>query len=124
MSVAAKTPRIEKIQIKIGSKKSRLFMIDSAKVNALMLIIDGLREAEEGIPAHEVLPELADDKQRPAAALRGLRFRDDLTQAKVAAALDCPQSWISEMENSVRPIGKKFAQRLAKAFGVDYRVFL
>ncbi len=48
---------------------------------------------------------------------------DELTQVEVAEKLGCPQSWISQMESGVRTIGQKMANRLAKVFRTDTRVF-
>ena len=45
-------------------------------------------------------------------ALRGLRGREDLTQAELAARLGVSQNAISEMENGKRPISTKMAKRL------------
>ena len=76
------------------------------------------------IDAHKVLPELADVTKRSGVVLRGLRLRDVLTQAELARRLGCPQPWISQMESGIRPIGKKIAARLSKAFKTDPKVFL
>lgn len=59
-----------------------------------------------------------------AVALRGYRYREDLTQTKLADLTGIPQRHISEMENGKRPIGKERAKVLAKVLNTDYRVFL
>lgn len=74
------------------------------------------------IPAHEVFPELATN--RAGAALRGLRYREDLTQAQLSARTGIPQRHISEMENGKRGIGKENARKLAAVLNADYRLFL
>lgn len=58
------------------------------------------------------------------AIIRGLRVRDELTQADLACKLRIHQTHVSEMENKKRVIGKKMAQKLAKIFNTDYRLFL
>jgi len=58
------------------------------------------------------------------ATIRGFRHRDELTQAMLATKLGVKQSHISEMEHSKRPIGKQLAQKLAKIFRTNYRLFL
>jgi transcriptional regulator with XRE-family HTH domain len=56
--------------------------------------------------------------------LRGARFREDLTQAKLAAQVGVKPSHISDMETGKRPISKEMAKRLGKALNIDYRLFL
>jgi len=80
--------------------------------------------AEKSIPARQVLPELADDTLRPAAILRGARYKAELTQKELADRLGIRQHHLSEMENAKRPIGKQMAKRLAEALDCDYRLFV
>ena len=82
----------------------------------------GAQEVNDNLSAHEVFPELTTN--RPGVALRGMRSREGLTQAQLAALVDTPQRHISEMENGKRPIGKAAAHKLAEALGKDYRLFL
>ncbi len=59
-----------------------------------------------------------------AAVLRGFRYRDDLTQKQVADAIGSTQHRISELENGIRKISKKMAERLAVFFKTSPAVFL
>ena len=81
----------------------------------------GVKELDT-IPANEVFPELATN--RAGAALRGLRYREDLTQAQLAERTGIPQRHISEMETGKRGIGKDNARKLAAVLNADYRLFL
>ena len=76
-------------------------------------------EGEEIVSADEVFPDGC-----PAMALRGLRGREDLTQAELAARLGVSQNAISEMENGKRPISTKMAKRLGEEFNLPYKVLL
>ena len=76
-------------------------------------------EGEEMVSADEVFPDGC-----PAMALRGLRGKEDLTQAELAARLGVSQNAISEMENGKRPISTKMAKRLGEEFNLPYKVFL
>ena len=67
----------------------------------------------------EVLPE-----HSPGTVLRGLRYRESLTQKEFAQRIGLPQRHISEMENNKRPIGKKIARKFADFFNIGPRVFL
>lgn len=61
---------------------------------------------------------------KPGLLLRGLRVREGLTQEQFATKINVTQANLSHMENGRRSIGKDVAQRIAKAFDVDYRIFL
>lgn len=74
---------------------------------------------DECVSHEEVFPESS-----PGNRLRGLRWREDLTQAELAGRVGIPARHISEMENNKRPIGKKNARKLGDAFNIDPRVFL
>ena len=82
------------------------------------------KESRKSTPAETVLPKLADDVMRPAGILRGARYRSEMTQVALAEQLGIRQSYLSEMENGKRPIGKAMARKLAQIFGCDYRLFL
>ena len=76
-------------------------------------------DGEEWVSADEVFPDGS-----PAMALRGLRGREDITQADLAARLGVSQNVISEMESGKRPISQKMAKRLGEEFDLPYKVFL
>ncbi len=56
--------------------------------------------------------------------MRGLRFREELTQKQLSQMIGVKPNHISEMENGKRCIGKDMAKRLAKALRTEYKVFL
>ncbi len=76
-------------------------------------------EGEEWVTAEEVFPDAS-----PAMALRGLRGKEDITQAELAARLGVSQNAISEMESGKRPISTKMAKRLGEEFNLPYKIFL
>lgn len=77
---------------------------------------------EPSFTLEEVFPELAGKAKQ--VYLRGIRYREDLTQKQLADLIGIPQRHISEMENGKRPIGKENAKKLAKALNCEYRMFL
>ena len=74
---------------------------------------------EELYSATEVFPD-----SHPGKILRGLRTRENITQAQLAQKSGLKPHHISEMEHGKRSIGKDVARRLAKLFNVSYKVFL
>jgi DNA-binding XRE family transcriptional regulator len=60
----------------------------------------------------------------PGFALKGLRVKEDLTQAELAMRLGLKQHHVSDMEKGKRPISAKLAKRIEEEFGVTYKAFL
>jgi DNA-binding XRE family transcriptional regulator len=76
-------------------------------------------EGEELFTSEEVFPEGS-----PAMALRGLRGKEDITQAELAKRLGISQNMVSDMESGKRNISLKMAKRIGEEFKISYRVFL
>lgn len=128
MPGAAKKRPINEIIVTVGSgPKARIFALPKQYAQEVQEFISSRvdqAKLEESIPAWEVLPELADDVRRPAAMLRGARYKAEMTQKELASKLGIRQHHLSEMEHGRRPIGKQMARRLAVALACDYRVFI
>jgi len=60
----------------------------------------------------------------PGVLLKGLRYREGLSQIEFAKKLNVSQTNLSAMENGRRAIGKELAKRIGDIFGLDYRIFL
>lgn len=60
----------------------------------------------------------------PGRRLRGLRYREDMTQAQLAKKLGIGQNFLSNLENDKKPISRKMADKLAEFFDVSYKMFL
>ena len=119
---------IEEVKVTVGSGKSAVsFAIPASRKKEAVAFFARLKKAknEKTFAAEDVLPELADDTERPAMMLRGARQKANMTQADLAAKLgDVRQHHLSEMENGKRAISKDMAKRLASILKCDYRVFL
>ncbi len=76
------------------------------------------------VPADEVFKDLDQKYGKIGSTIRGYRSRDNMTQKALTKKLGVTQGHLSEMEHSKRPIGKKMAQKFAKIFNTDYRMFL
>ena len=56
--------------------------------------------------------------------LRGIRYRENISQRQLARLTGVSVQNISAMENGRRPIGKEMAKRLAKVLNTDWRLLL
>lgn len=116
---------IEEMHVTLKAGRSlRTYTLPASCKGALEDFISLHTGLGDSVPAEKVFPDLLDDVKRPAIALRGARYREDMTQKNLAAALDIKQHHLSEMENGKRPISKKMARRLAEVLNCDHRVFL
>lgn len=83
----------------------------------------GFVDATDSVPWRGAYPEFS-EAQLSGKALAGARYREGLTQTRLAELTGIPQRHISEMENGKRPIGKEMAKRLGKVLNISYKVFL
>ncbi len=67
---------------------------------------------------------MTNDKTAVGVILRGARGKEGLTQTELSRKIGIPQSYISEMENGKRLIGKDIARRLGEALNIGHLVFL
>lgn len=72
----------------------------------------------------ELFSDLTQKYGEPGVLLKGLRYREGLSQIEFAKKLNISQTNLSAMENGKRAIGKELAKRIATLFGLDYRIFL
>lgn len=83
-----------------------------------------VQSAEQHVSVDELFSDLTRQSGESGALLKGLRYREGLTQVELAKKLKISQANLSAMENGRRSIGKEFAKRIANLFGLDYRIFL
>ena len=127
MSGAVKMRHTE-ITIKQG-KETTKFKLPLEAGRGLLNLLRGLQEkdedADEGsVPASEVFPDLKDAEKRVGIIFRGIRSKNNLTQAEVAERLGIDQSDVSKIEKGKRSVGKALAKKIEKEFGIDYRRLL
>ena len=93
------------------------------KIRKYATTAGAVEASSDSLPATELFPELLTNPQ--GTYLRGIRYREDLTQIQLSESTGIPRRHISEMESGKRPIGKENAKKLAAALNVsDYRMFL
>ncbi len=117
MPEAMKKPHTDEEMVTI---RLRVHRGNASKIKSYAYSIES--DGEPSFTLDEVFPELVGREKQ--VYLRGIRYREDLTQKQLADQTGIPQRHISEMENGKRPIGKENAKKLAKALGANYRMFL
>ena len=76
-------------------------------------------EERDWLTIEEVFPDF-----HAGHSLRGVRYREDVSQRQLAKLTGVSVQNISAMENGRRPIGKDMAKRFAKILNVDWRLLL
>lgn len=107
---------------------------DNRKKSTSYIPVEGIGELEDFLeklssPANEesvdwkILSEDRIQKYKKAGIiLRGARYREDISQKKLAEQSGVNQNEISKIENGKRTVGEKVAKRLAKVLNIDYRL--
>lgn len=120
--------RMTKVEVRVGRDDLRLYSLPTQKAQAVLKLVQGHEvlgsDGEPLVAPEDVFPDLKDDSKRPAAMLRGARHRDGLTQVELAKKMGITQANLASMEAGRRSISKKTAEKLAKVFKTNYRVFL
>jgi DNA-binding XRE family transcriptional regulator len=117
----------DSIEIIVGSIPETKFIIPRSRSAKLITFIKSLQTQEAEnilVPADQVFRSLDKKYGKIGATIRGLRMRDGLTQEALAKKLGIRQTHVSQMEHGKRSVGKKMAQKLAKIFHTNYRLFL
>jgi len=85
-------------------------------------LLQGLGYELTAVPWREALN--VSDNEIPGRLLAGARYKEDMSQADLAAITGFSIRRISDMERGKRPISPKDADWLAQALNVDPRIFL
>lgn len=95
-------------------------VFDGTKHNKSRIPVMNTPEIDtDSIPAEKVFPDNTSSKR-----LRGLRFRDGLTQTQVGKVTGIHFSDISKMERGIIRITEPRAKLFAKLFNVSPKIFL
>lgn len=79
---------------------------------------------EEAIPWEVLAKDRIEKYKKAGLVLRGARYREDMSQVKLAQRSGVHQNEISKIENGKRGVGEKVAKRLAKALNINYLLLL
>ena len=106
-------------------KSKKTYNIPLSHQKELEKILEKYSEDDDTPVAWEVLAKERIEKYRKSGlVLRGMRYREGLSQKHLAKTSGITQNEISNIENGKRTVGKKVAEKLAKALNFDYRMLL
>ncbi|MFH7326116.1 helix-turn-helix domain-containing protein [Desulfurivibrio sp. C05AmB] len=121
MPAPMKKPRTDK---ELVTLRLKVHPANVERIKRFVAAVEPAANGADGITADQFYAKHFTGQPEWAVALRGYRYREDLTQAQLAELTGIPQRHISEMENGRRPIGKERARKLAAVLNADYRLFL
>ncbi|MEE9451910.1 MAG: helix-turn-helix transcriptional regulator [Gammaproteobacteria bacterium] len=79
---------------------------------------------KELLSPEDVFLNLQEKYTKAGAYLKGLRYREGLTQIEFANTIEVTQGDLSKMENGKRNISKKLAQKIGKLYRFNYQRLL
>lgn len=115
-------PQIEVLVKKPHSNK--LFYINAENLEKIERYLEKYSEPEEvkSVAWEDLAKDRIAKYKKSGLVLRGMRYREDMSQKDLAARSGVSQNEISKIENGKRTVGEKVAKRLAKALNFDYRL--
>ncbi len=128
MLVPMKKLPIDGLEVTVQGGRKYCFVGPKKKLRPLLTVLTAFDfqtvQETDSVPWREALKEDLEKHGETALMLRGARLKAGLSQTALARKLGTAQGNISQMEQGLRPIGKKMAHRLSKILNVNYRVFL
>lgn len=130
MSARMKTRHINSQQdhykiIIVTPSFEKISYISSKNMDKLEAFLDKYADTDDEPVAWEVLAKDRIEKYKKAGlVLRGMRYREVMSQKELAKRSGVSQNEISKIENGKRTVGEKVAKRLAEALNIDYRLLI
>jgi len=102
------------------------FQVHPANVKRITRFVESIEpDPNSGnITVDEFFDKHFSGQSKASVALKGYRYRENLTQQQVSDTTGIPQRHLSEMENGKRGIGPANAKKLAVVLNCDYRSLL
>jgi len=120
MSAPMNKPHIEEKETKIILR----FIVNDAIYDIPKEVAEHYKQDIDKASADKIFNKIDKKYTKAGALLKGLRYREGLSQVEFAQKINVTQADLSKMENGHRPIGKIVAKRIEKIFGTDYKYFL
>lgn len=111
--------------LKIPNSKRVSYSFPLSRQKEIENFLEKRCEDDDSPVAWELLAKERIEKYKKAGlVLRGMRYREGLSQKKLAEESGVTQNEISNIENGKRTVGKKIAKQLAQVLNFDYRLLL
>lgn len=111
--------------IVVTPNTEKISYISAKNIEKLEAFLEKYADVEEDDKpiAWEVLAKARIEKYKKAGlALRGMRYREGLSQKQLAEKSGVSQNEISKIENGKRTVGEKVAKRLASVLNFNYQL--
>lgn len=121
-------PQNDQYKIIIVTPKSeKVSYISTKNIDKLEAFLEKYAESPED-EKPVAWKELAKDRiakyKKSGLVLRGMRYRENMSQKELAAKSGISQNEISKIENGKRTVGEKVAKRLAEVLHFNYQLLL
>ncbi len=111
--------------LKTPNSKKVSYSIPLSRLEEVEAFLEKQCEDDDSPVAWEILAKERIEKYKKSGlVLRGMRYREGLSQKELAEKSGVTQNEISNIENGKRTVGKKIAEKLAKVLNFDYRLLL
>ncbi len=111
--------------LKMPNSKKVSYSIPLSRLEDVEAFLEKQCEDDDSPVAWEILAKERIEKYKKSGlVLRGMRYREGLSQKELAEKSGVTQNEISNIENGKRTVGKKIAEKLAKVLNFDYRLLL
>ena len=136
MSAHMKMPHIKKrdyidVRVWIPGRQEMSYHIPSSaktKLNSFLKELDISKNEivpwEDATPWELLAKDRIEKHKKAGLVLRGARFRENMSQVKLAEISGVHQNEISKIENGKRGVGEKVAKKLAKPLKINYLLLL
>lgn len=131
MSAHMRTRRIEnqpcEVIIRMPGKKeihSYIPQIAFKKLEGFLSQYSEKEPSKDSVDWREVAKDSFEKYGEAGTYIRGARYREGLSQKKLAELSGVTQENISRIENGKRSVGEQVAKKLAKPLKIDYRMLL
>ncbi len=125
MPVHMRKLRIDEAEIIIKEARSKqIYRVSKEAAKSIAVLLKQNDVTENTVSSEDTFKHLHKKYGKAGSLIQGYRLKQEMSQKELAKKISVEQGDLSKMEHGKRPIGKDIAKRLAKVFGVDYRVFL
>ncbi|MFI5343416.1 MAG: multiprotein-bridging factor 1 family protein [Chlamydiales bacterium] len=129
MSVLTKTHHTKNNQCEIiikdgGAKK--IYLIKRSDFSELEKYLEKYANQDDDSPVawEELAKERIEKYKKAGLVLRGMRYRENMSQVALSKKSGVSQNEISNIENGKRTVGEKIAKKLADALNFNYLLLL